>query len=81
MHLKNHVDSTALYFWSNNQVFKLSARRPKRYHTRRAGFAFADVLVSNKGLQDGWAIQQNREVIVQRVGLHLLFIRGVKAAR
>lgn len=30
-------------------------------------------------LQDGWAIQQNTEVIVQRVRLHLLFIRGVKA--
>lgn len=48
--------------------------------TGRAGFVFAEIRVNNKGLRDDRAIQQNREVIVQRVGLRLLFIRGVKAA-
>lgn len=35
--------------------------------------------VNNRRLQEPWATSRNREVIVQRVRLQLLFIRGVKA--
>lgn len=54
----------------SNRVSEVWVWRHERYQIGRAGFAFADVRVNNQGLQDGWAIQQNREVIVQRVRLH-----------